>query len=462
MQGTVLNIQDGQRPAPKGAMRPNAKLLKATMTGALGGLLFGFDTVVISGALDALVNLYHLSDVGKGWTVAIALIGTVAGSFSAGAIGQRLGGRETLRITAILYVISAIGSALAWNWSSLMVFRFIGGVGIGASSVLGPVYIAELAPAKWRGRLVGAFQFNVVFGILVAYTTNYLIRLLHLGAAEWRWQVGIAAVPAVGFLVLLFSIPRSPRWSASRNQIDEALEILKMMGEPDPEAELADIRSALDQEHATAHEPVFRWKYRYPLFLAITIGAFNQLAGINAILYYLNNIFAAAGFSQLSGDQQAIAIGFTNLIFTMVGMSVIDRLGRKTLLLIGAAGTAACLAGVAWIFATQSHQWALVWLLVIYIAFFALSQGAVIWVYIGEVFPNHVRSKGQGVGNASHWIMNTCIALAFPVIATQMGRSMPFIFFAAMTALQFVVVLLTYPETKGQTLEELQRRLVRA
>jgi SP family arabinose:H+ symporter-like MFS transporter len=168
MQGTVLNIQDGQRPAPKGAMRPNAKLLKATMTGALGGLLFGFDTVVISGALDALVNLYHLSDVGKGWTVAIALIGTVAGSFSAGAIGQRLGGRETLRITAILYVISAIGSALAWNWSSLMVFRFIGGVGIGASSVLGPVYIAELAPAKWRGRLVGAFQFNVVFGILVA------------------------------------------------------------------------------------------------------------------------------------------------------------------------------------------------------------------------------------------------------------------------------------------------------
>jgi MFS family permease len=234
------------------------------------------------------------------------------------------------------------------------------------------------------------------------------------------------------------------------------------MGEPDPEAELAEIRTALEQEHATAHEPVFRWKYRYPLFLAITIGAFNQLAGINAILYYLNNIFAAAGFSQISGDQQAIAIGFTNLIFTMIGMSVIDRLGRKVLLLIGAVGTAACLAGVAWIFATNSHQWALVWLLVIYIAFFALSQGAVIWVYIGEVFPNHVRSKGQGVGNASHWIMNTCIALTFPVVATQMGRSMPFIFFAAMTALQFMVVLFTYPETKGQTLEALQRRLVRA
>ena len=441
-------------------MRPNVNLMKATLTGALGGLLFGFDTVVISGIIDSVVKLYGLSDYGKGWTVAIALIGTVVGSFGAGVVGQKLGGRETLRITAILYVLSAVGSALAWSWPSLMVFRFIGGLGIGASSVLGPVYIAELAPAKWRGRLVGAFQFNVVFGILVAYSSNYLIRLLHLGATEWRWQVGVAALPAVGFLVLLFGIPRSPRWSAARNQIEDALAVLKMMGEPDPEAELADIRAALAQEHTTEHEPVFRWKYRYPLFLAISIGAFNQFAGINAILYYLNDIFSAAGFTQVSGDQQAIAIGLTNLIFTMVGMSVIDRVGRKTLLLIGAAGTATCLSGVAWIFFTNSHPGALVWLLVTYIAFFAMSQGAVIWVYIGEVFPNHVRSKGQGVGNASHWIMNTAIALTFPVIATSMGRGAPFVFFAVMTAVQFIVVLLAFPETKGQTLEELQRRLV--
>jgi sugar porter (SP) family MFS transporter len=435
--------------------------MKATLTGALGGLLFGFDTVVISGAIDALVKLYNLSPQGKGWTVAIALIGTVIGSFGAGVTGQKLGGRETLRITAVLYVVSAIGSALAWNWPSLMAFRFIGGLGIGASSVLGPVYIAELAPAKWRGRLVGAFQFNVVFGILVAYTSNYLIRLLHLGAAEWRWQVGIAALPAFVFLVLLFGIPRSPRWSASKDRNDEALAVLKLMGEPDPEAELADIRSALAEEHTSAHEPVFRWKYRYPLFLAITIGAFNQLAGINAILYYLPSIFASAGFSQISGDQQAIAIGFTNLIFTMVGMSVIDKLGRKTLLLIGAMGTASCLGAVSWLFRSHSHPGALVWLFVTYIAFFALSQGAVIWVYIGEVFPNHVRSKGQGVGNASHWIMNTLIALEFPVLVVSLGRSAPFTFFAVMTAIQFLVVLFVYPETKGQTLEELQRRLVR-
>ena len=443
-------------------MRPNLNLMKATLTGALGGLLFGFDTVVISGAIDALVRLYHLSPQGKGWTVAIALIGTVVGALGAGQAGQKLGGRETLRITAVLYVVSAIGSALAWNWPVLMVFRFVGGLGIGASSVLGPVYIAELAPAKWRGRLVGAFQFNVVFGILVAYTSNYFIRTLHLGAAEWRWQVGVAALPALGFLVLLFGIPRSPRWSASKGRNDEALAVLKLMGDPEPEAELADIRAALTEEHATAHEPVFRWKYRYPLFLAISIGAFNQLAGINSILYYLNSIFASAGFSQISGDQQAIAIGFTNLIFTIVGMSVIDKLGRKTLLLIGAAGTASCLAAVSWLFATNSHPGALVWVLITYIAFFALSQGAVIWVYIGEVFPNAVRSKGQGVGNASLWIMNTAIQLAFPMVVAQIGRSAPFTFFAVMTVIQFVVVLFVYPETKGQTLEALQRRLVRA
>src|SRR5579871_629417 len=273
-------------------MRPNLYLMRATLSGALVGLLFGFDTVVIAGAIDAIVRLYGLSAGDKGFTVAIGLVGTVIGALAAGVVGQKLGGRETLRITAILYVLSAIGCGLANGWVFFLIFRFIGGLGIGASSVLGPVYIAELAPAKWRGRLVAAFQFNVVFGIMLAYTSNYVIRTMHLGATEWRWQVGIAAFPAVLFLIMLYGIPRSPRWSASKNRIDEALAVLKLMGEPDPEAELADIRAALQQEHASAHEPVFQWKYRYPLFLAISIGAFNQLAGINAILYYINDIFA--------------------------------------------------------------------------------------------------------------------------------------------------------------------------
>jgi len=441
-------------------MRPNLNLTKATLTGALGGLLFGFDTVVIAGAIDALVRLYGLSPQNKGLTVAIGLVGTVIGALGAGAVGQRLGGRETLRITAVLYVVSAVGCGLAWGWSSFMIFRFIGGLGIGASSVLGPVYIAELAPAKWRGRLVAAFQLNVVFGIMVAYTSNYVIRTMHLGATEWRWQVGIAGIPAVAFLILLFRIPRSPRFSAAHNHNDEALAVLKMMGEENPEAELADIRAALEQEHAVAHEPVFRWKYRYPLFLAISLGAFNQLAGINAILYYLNNIFAAAGFSQISSDQQAIAIGATNFVFCLVGMSLIDKLGRKTLLLIGAAGCASCLAGVSWLFYSQSHPEALIWLLVTYIAFFSASQGAVIWVYLGEVFPTSVRSKGQGVGSASHWFMNAAIALEFPVVVHYFHTETPFAFFAIMTVVQFLVVLFVFPETKGQTLEALQRRLV--
>jgi sugar porter (SP) family MFS transporter len=442
-------------------MRPNAKLIKTTLTGALGGLLFGFDTVVIAGAIDALVSLYGLSPQNKGLTVAIGLVGTVIGALGAGWVGQKLGGRETLRITAVLYLASALGCGLAWNWHSFLLFRFVGGLGIGASSVLGPVYIAELSPAAWRGRLVGVFQFNVVFGILVAYISNYAIHLLHLGAAEWRWQVGIAAAPAIAFLALLFGIPRSPRWSAARNRIDEALAVLKLMGEPDPRAELDSIRAALAEEHASARETVFCWKYRYPLFLAISIGAFNQLAGINAILYYLNNIFTNAGFSILSSYRHAIAIGATNLVFTIVGMSLIDKLGRKTLLLAGAAGCAGCLAGVAWVFATHSHSGALLWLLVAFIAFFSVSQGAVIWVYIGEIFPTSVRAKGQGVGSASHWLMNAVIALEFPVVVHSMSTATPFIFFSAMTVVQFIVVLFVYPETKGQTLEQLQRKLMR-
>ncbi len=441
-------------------MRPNSNLIKATLSGALGGLLFGFDTVVIAGAIDSLVNLYHLTPQDKGLTVAIGLVGTVIGALGAGHVGQRLGGRETLRITAILYVISAIGCGLAWDWHSFMVFRFIGGLGIGASSVLGPVYIAELAPAKWRGRLVATFQLNVVFGIMVAYISNYLIRTMHLGAAEWRWQVGIAAIPAIVFLLLLFGIPRSPRYCAALNRDDEALDVLRKMGEENPERELADIHAALAEEHASEHEPVFKWKYRYPLFLAISIGMFNQLAGINAILYYLNNIFAAAGFNQISSDQQAIAVGATNFTFTIVGMALIDKLGRKTLLLIGAAGCACCLAGVAWVLAAQTHQGALLPILITYMAFFSISQGAVIWVYIGEVFPTLVRSKGQGIGSASHWFTNAIIALEFPVVVNYFHTATPFVFFAVMTVVQFIVVLLVYPETKGQTLEALQRKLV--
>ncbi len=442
-------------------MRPNSKLIKATLTGALGGLLYGFDTIVISGFIDTVTHLYHLSPRGIGLTVAASPIGNILGCFAAGVIGQRIGTRATLRCAAVLYILAALAAAFSVGWPMLLVARFIGGFAIGAASVAGPVYIAELAPAQWRGRLVGAFQINVVSGILIGLISNYMVRLASLGALEWRVMVGVAAAPALLFLLLLFFIPRSPRWSVSHNEIDEALRVLGLVGAPDPKAELADIQSALQAEHATVHEPVFQWKYRYPLFLAIAIGAFNQLTGINAILSYVHTIFTAAGFNQLSSDSQAIAIGATNLIFTLVGMAMIDKFGRKTLLIVGAIGDAVCLSGVAWIFNSNSHQAALLPLLVLFIAFFALSQGLVVFVYIGEVFPNAVRAKGQGVGNASLSAINMAILFAFPILAHSFSQGTPFVFFAAATVVQLIVVGLFFPETKGQTLEQLQRKLMR-
>lgn len=439
-------------------MKLNAYLAKSTIVAALGGLLFGFDTAVIAGTTHALTETYHLSPESLGWTVAAALWGTVLGSMFAGAPGDRYGRRDSLRVMAVLYLVSALGCALAWGWSSLVFFRFIGGLGIGGSSVLGPMYIAEIAPAKWRGRLVGFFQFNVVFGILLAYFSNYVIGLRGFGAAEWRWKLGVSGIPAAFFLLMLLGIPRSPRWLVKKRRVPEAREVLRLTGEENYESELQDIIASIDAEHGHGDEPLFSWKYRAPIFLAVSIAMFNQLSGINAVLYYLNDIFARAGFSKVSGDLQAVAVGGANLLFTILAMSVIDRIGRKTMLLLGSVGTAACLAGVAAIFATNRHEGWLVWFLVGFIGSFGFSQGAVIWVYLSEVFPNRVRAKGQSLGSFTHWFMNAVISGTFPRLAAASG-SAPFIFFSAMMALQFFVVLFTYPETKGITLEQMQKKM---
>lgn len=440
-------------------MKLPGSLLKSTIIAGLGGLLFGFDTAVISGTTLALTQVYNLTPHLLGVTVASALAGTVIGAMFAGVPGDRLGRRDSLRWMAVFYLVSALGSALAWNWDALLAARFIGGLGIGGSSVLAPMYIAEIAPAQWRGRLVGFFQFSVVFGILLAYFSNYLVGLAGLGAGEWRWKFGVAGLPAAIFLAMLFTIPRSPRWLAKQGRIDEARAVLQLTGDPDYERDLQEIVESLKEgENDGRSERLFTWKYRMPIFLAISIGMFNQLEGINAILYYLNDIFAKAGFNKVSGDLQAGAVGATNLIFTIIAMSLIDKAGRKTLLLIGAVGNALCLAGVSAIFAFESHQHLLLWLLLAYIAFFAFAQGAVIWVYIGEVFPTLVRAKGQSLGSFSHWIMNFTISLVFPVMAARSG-AWPFMFFTAVTVLQFFVVLFVYPETKGVSLEEMQHRL---
>ena len=438
---------------------PNAFLIKSTIVAALGGLLFGFDTAVIAGTTQALTRIFELTPGMLGVTVASALWGTILGAIFGGVPGDKYGRRDSLRLMAILYVVSALGSAFAWDWYSLLFFRFIGGLGIGGSSVLGPLYIAEIAPASWRGRLVGFFQFNVVAGILVAYLSNYLIGLAGFVLdAEWRWKLGVSAAPAVFFFLMLFLIPRSPRWLATQGRIDEARDVLRQTGSASFQEELAEIKKSVESERDAEAVPLFSARHKLPIFLAISIGAFNQLSGINAILYYLNDIFAQAGFSKVSSDMQAVLIGFTNLLFTTIAMTMIDRLGRKRLLMIGALGTAACLFGVALIFWLKAYQGLLIWLLVGFIAFFAFSQGAVIWVYLSEVVPQRVRAKGQSLGSFTHWAMNAIISAIFPLVAASSG-SLPFFFFAAMMVVQFVVVVMVYPETKGVSLEGMEKQL---
>lgn len=436
-------------------MTINSHVIKSTVVGALGGLLFGFDTAVISGTTDALTKAYHLSPALLGVTVSSALVGTVIGAMSAGIPGQKYGRRDSLRVMAIFYIVSALGCALAWSWPALIVFRFIGGLGIGGSSVLGPMYIAEIAPAEWRGRLVGFFQVNIVVGILIAYMSNAVIDTLHLGAVEWRWQLGISALPAILFLIALFGIPRSPRWLVMKARLGEAMDVLRLTGVARPQEELDEIVASVHLERSASTDPLFSRQYRFPVFLAITVGMFCQLSGINAILYYLNDIFAFAGATKVSGALQAVAVGAMNLVATLAAMSVIDRFGRKKLLLTGTAGLIICLTAVSYVFMTHQHLEWLVWLLMAYIACFAISQGAVIWVYIGEVFPNRVRSKGQALGSSSHWVTNAIISLIFPVMAGASG-AYPFIFFAVMMVIDFFLILRYYPETKGVSLEQIQ------
>lgn len=437
---------------------PNVFLLRSSLVAALGGLLFGFDTAVISGTTTALSEAFSLTPTMLGVTVSSALWGTVLGAFGAAAPSDRYGRRACLRALGALYLASALGCALAWNWPALLAFRVIGGLAIGASSVIGPTYIAEISPAPARGRLVGMFQMNVVAGILVAYLSNFLVSSAAFGESEWRWKFGAVAIPAALFLFALFGIPESPRWLVSAGRLDEAGEVLRRVGDPAPERDLREIGETLRKPGGGGSQRLFQSRYSKPIFLAISIGIFNQLSGINAILYYLNDIFERAGFSKVSGNLQSVAIGFTNLVFTLIAMSMIDRLGRKKLLLAGAVGTALCLGGVAAIFATGRRAELLIWFLAGFIASFAFSQGAVIWVYLSEVFPNLVRAKGQSLGSFTHWFMNALISAVFPILAARSG-AIPFAVFAVTMAVQFFVVLTIYPETQGVSLEEMERHL---
>lgn len=428
----------------------NAIVIRGVLVGALAGLLFGFDTAVISGVTADLRTVYQLSAGGLGITVSSALWGTLAGALLAGTPGDRFGARQCLKVIALFYLASSLGCAWAWDWPSLLFFRVMAGLAIGASTVLAPVYVTEIAPPTWRGAMVGMFQFNIVLGILIAYLSNYLIGTMMLGVDEWRWKFGVAAMPGLVLFALLFTIPQSPRWLALKGRYAEAKDVLRRIAPNISEAEERAILAPPGQRNGTLN-----WRlYRKPILLAFAIAAFNQLAGINAILYYINDIFAAAGFSKVSSDQQSILIGATNLLFTLPALYLIDRIGRKSLLLIGSVGLFVTLMGTAMILAGGRHQDLLIWMLIGFIAAFAFSQGAVIWVYISEIFPTEVRARGQSIGSSTHWLMNAVIATLFPMVAAW-SKGAPFVFFAGMVLIQFFVVLFFFPETKRAPLEDI-------
>ncbi len=434
-------------------------LIWYTSVAALGSFLFGFDTAVISGATNALRAIFGLTGGQLGFTVASALIGTIAGALFIGKPADIFGRKMVLFALAVLYLISSLGCAFAWSWYSFLLFRFLGGLAIGGASVVSPMYIAEIAPANLRGRLVGISQFNVVIGILAAYFSNYIIGS-HTGNefVAWRWMFGIPAFPSVLFFIFVFTIPNSPRWLVKRRRNEEAVAIFRKVGEENPEQLVNEIVESLHEDKISANEPFFCKKYMQPILLVFMVATFNQLSGINALIYYTADIFKMAGAGNASALLQSVIIGFTNLVFTIVAMTVIDKFGRKKLLLTGSVGLALCLGTVAYAFYNHIGGKFVLICLIAYIAFFAFSQGAVIWVFISEIFPNRVRSRGQAFGSFVHWFWCAAVSWSFPVIAGISGGH-AFAFFAAMMILQFFMVLKFLPETKGISLEVIQKKL---
>jgi sugar porter (SP) family MFS transporter len=438
----------------------NRQLLQSAGVASLGSFLFGFDTAVISGATDALRGHFTLDASQLGFTVASALIGTIVGSIAVGGPLESRGRRPVLRALALVYVVSAVGCGLAWSWGALVAFRFLGGVAIGGSSVAAPMYIAEIAPPESRGRLVALAQLNIVVGILVAYLSNSLVELAVGGpdSAAWRVMLGAPVVPALLFYVLTFGMPESPRWLVASGRRDEALDVLTRVGAADPGAVVAEVVDSLRGETDAAREPFFTAKYRRPILLALMVATFNQVSGINALIYYTADIFAMAGAGRTSALWQSVVIGVTNLVFTLLAMSVIDRVGRKRLLLIGSVGLAVCLFVAAWALQTRAAGSLVLVSLIGYIASFAFSQGAVIWVYLAEIFPNRVRARGQALGSFTHWVWAAAVSWTFPIVAEASG-GLPFVIFGVLMVVQFFAVAMLLPETRGVSLEAIQKQM---
>ncbi len=443
-------------------MKGNNYVVLSAFIASLGGLLFGFDTAVISGAEKTIQQLFNLDGFWHGFTVAIALIGTLVGALVSGKPADFFGRKKALLIIAVIYTASALGCALTQSWTGFLFYRFLGGIGVGASSVIGPMYIAEIAPAHLRGRLVTAFQLNIVAGILLSYFSNYWIaRIIENDA--WRWMLGVISIPSILFFFLIFLIPDSPRWLVLKGRIEEAKSVLQRIGSENPVREVQEIEASIENKHGVTRNVLFSSMYRIPIILAILVALFNQLSGINAIMYYAPRIFEMVGYAQSSALLQSVSVGVTLFVFTVLGMFLVDRVGRKKLLLVGSVGMVLFLALVAkTVFNTSSEG--SIWMLIYlsgFIAFFSFSQGTVIWVFISEIFPNSVRAKGQTLGSFTHWTAAVIISWLFPAISENSGGGWVFIFFSAAMVLQFIIVLKFFPETKGKTLEQIQKEMIK-
>ena len=440
------------------------KVLAWSIIVAIGGFLFGFDTAVISGAEQAIQKYWGLTNLQHGLTISIALIGTVAGALLGRIPADALGRKKALYIIAFIFLFSSLGTSLATNWYLFMILRFIGGLGVGASSVIAPVYISEISPAAARGRLVVLFQFNIVFGIVIAYASNYcVLAILGPGAHDaWRYMLGIMAVPSLIFLLLLKLVPESPRWLLLHNPLSgEARQILQIIDPEGFELELSSIICAniADASDAGGNQ-LFSKRYRFPAMLAILFAFFNQVSGINAIIYYAPRIFGMAGLGKSASLISTVGVGLVNFIFTMIAIRFIDSIGRRKLMLIGSFGLILTLGLVSYSFYAKNFEgYYITCYLLLFIAFFSFSQGAVIWVFISEIFPNQVRAKGQTLGSFTHWFMAALIAFSFPYFAETVGGGNTFLFFTVMMILQLLFVWKIMPETKGKPLEQIEQML---
>jgi sugar porter (SP) family MFS transporter len=437
----------------------SARIFFWSLTSALAGFLFGFDTVVISGAEQKIQSLFHLTPGEHGFVMASALYGTVLGSVLGGWPADRFGRRRTLLFVGLLYISSAIGCAYANTVETLIAARVIGGLGIGISTVAAPLYISEIAPPEHRGRLAGMFQFNIVFGILVAFGSNWLLS--GMGESSWRWMLGVAAFPSVLYTVFCLGIPESPRWLLTRrNDREGGIKVLKLIQPAATQAEI-DAQVAVITTAATGRDGAggfWTWRLRVPITMAFLVAFFNQLSGINAILYFAPRIFELTGLEEKAALLQSVGLGMTNLIFTFVGLWLIDRLGRRTLLFIGSYGYILSLGLVAWAFFTERYK-VVPFCIFAFIGAHAVGQGAVIWVLISEIFPNRQRAEGQALGSFTHWIFAALLTTFFPGMVTAFAPGYVFLFFCFMMVLQLLWVKFMVIETKGVPLEQVQKRL---